>query len=315
MKHGMHKFFNSLVPAIFITVGIAALVCNFWWQNHYLTTQNAHVSAHLVAITSPIYGQIAAIYVQNHAIVKRGQPLFQLDQTLQRLALTAAKDKLYQIQQQVKTAEETIVKDEKAINRQQETLSTLSKQAFDIHDQLGRQELTIDNVDDIDTQVAIAAEGLELAEQQLDQAYQAYGRQGEAAKKIKAAKAELTEAQLAFDLTTISAPADGVVNDLKLRPGTKISAKQTLFTLAEDNEWWVNADFRTSKFKRIKLNQHATIKFNQYPDHIFNGIVSTIYPQQENAAVVKVRILNPDPQFPLDVGTAGTVLIDINGES
>lgn len=312
----MHKFF---------ILGIAALIWliwyswHYWQQNQYLGTTDARVTAHLVAITSPFNGKIAVFYVQNHSLVTRGQPLFQLDQARYRFAVAAAQEKLYQIQQQVKTEEEAISTAEKAITHQQTRVSALSKQAFEIHNQAIDQELTADSADDINTQLAMAQEGLELAEQQLETAYQVFGqtfgRPGEAEKEIKAAKEVLAAAQLKLDYTTVSAPAAGVVTGLKLHPGAKISTQQTLFTLAEDNEWWLNANFTSKKLHRVKPNQHVTIKLSQYPNHIFNGTVSEVYPRRKNVALVKIRILDPVPQFPLDVGAKATAQIDLQPKS
>lgn len=311
----MYKFFK-LFPALFISAGIAILGYYYWRENHYLTTQNAHVTAHLIAITSPVSGKIAVVYTQNRAFVKKGQPLFQMDQTRYRAAIAAAQEKLYQIQFQVKTAEEKIALAEKAVNKQQSALSALSKQAFAFHNNpTGTSDVTVESANDIHTQVAMAAEGLELAEQQLEQAYQAFALAfpgpGDAETKVKLAKAVLAEAEQRLVYTAISAPADGAVTGLTLQPGIKIMAGQTLFTLAEDNVWWVNARFTTTKLKRIQPDQPATVLFNQYPQHIFKGIVSAIYPQQENDAVIKIRILDPSSQFPLDVGATGSVTIHI----
>ena len=79
----------------------------------------------------------------------------------------------------------------------------------------------------------------------------------------------------------------------------------------------------------VHPGQPATIHIDMYPDHPFHGVVENISaatgsvfsllpPQNANGNWVKViqrvpvriRIDNPDPAFPLLVGTSTTVTID-----
>lgn len=146
---------------------------------------------------------------------------------------------------------------------------------------------------------------------------------------LAVAKASLDQAELNLAHTNIYAPADGYLVNFSVRPGTLITADQPLFALIENQQWWVDANYKETDLARIRSGQTAKIVLASYPDHIFKGLVQSISSGSgsafsllppENATgnwikvtqrfPVKVLILDPAPKFPLRVGATASVTID-----
>jgi len=146
---------------------------------------------------------------------------------------------------------------------------------------------------------------------------------------IQQATAQLGEAKYNLAHTTISAPAMGRLAGFKVRIGDTVIKGIDLFSLVEQQNFWVNANFKETQLKRIKVGQMATIKVDMYPDHVFKGKVQSISPGSgtifsllppENATgnwvkvtqriPVKISILNPDQRYPLKAGSSAKATID-----
>ena len=148
--------------------------------------------------------------------------------------------------------------------------------------------------------------------------------------RIQIAEAAVTLAQLKLEWTTVTAPADGTVTALTLRAGDYVQAGQQLFPFIESAEWWVQANFKETSIKNIRPGQPATIKIDIYGGKKFHGIVDSIStgsaaafsllpPQNTTGNWVKVtqripvriRLSQPDPNFPYRYGASAEAAIDI----
>lgn len=147
--------------------------------------------------------------------------------------------------------------------------------------------------------------------------------------QLAIAQQQLAQAELNLQYTKITAPADGYVTQFVLRKGQYVIAGNPLFALVENNQWWVDANFKETDLARVKKGQTATIKVDIYPDYTFNGIVQGISAGSgatfsllppENATgnwvkvtqrfPIRVNIINPNPDHPLRMGASSTVTIN-----
>ncbi len=150
-----------------------------------------------------------------------------------------------------------------------------------------------------------------------------------AQEQLEVAEAALTEAKLNLGFTNVTAPADGYVTNFTLRVGSTVTPGIALFSIIENNQWWVDANYKETQLERIQPGQAATIYLDMYSNHKFighvdqisagSGAVFSLLPP-ENATgnwvkvtqrfPVKVLIDNPDINFPLRMGASATVTID-----
>ena len=128
--------------------------------------------------------------------------------------------------------------------------------------------------------------------------------------------------------TTVIAPTDGWVAKLNLLVGDIVTENRPLFAFISDEEFWIDANFKETQLRHVQIGQEAVVENDVYPGKKFKGMVESISGAAGNAfsllppqnatgnwvkvvqrVPVRVRILNPDPNFPLRIGTSSTVTI------
>ncbi|MSP53594.1 MAG: HlyD family secretion protein [Gammaproteobacteria bacterium] len=147
--------------------------------------------------------------------------------------------------------------------------------------------------------------------------------------QLEEATAALSQAEYDLANTLIKAPQSGVLADLQTRIGDSVTKGYDLFALVEQQEFWVDANFKETQLKRIKPGQTAEINVDMYPDHPFKGIVQSVSPGSgtvfsllpaENATgnwvkvtqrvPVKIIIINSNLRYPLIAGTSAHATVD-----
>jgi membrane fusion protein (multidrug efflux system) len=104
----------------------------------------------------------------------------------------------------------------------------------------------------------------------------AQGQVDQLSAALKVAQAQLATAQVNLLYTQIYAPNEGYVTNFVLRKGQIIQAGSPQFAIVENQDWWINANFKETDLGRIKLGNKVSIKVDIYPDIKFNGIVQGV---------------------------------------
>lgn len=115
-------------------------------------------------------------------------------------------------------------------------------------------------------------------------------QQSKSAAAQPAAQASILEAQAAVDRArleleqaTITAPVDGIVGKVLIRPGTIAKAGVSLFPIVDTSKWWVDANFKETDLARIHPGQKATVYVDLFPSHELTGEVEAISPVSTSA--------------------------------
>ncbi len=79
----------------------------------------------------------------------------------------------------------------------------------------------------------------------------------------------------ALDLarTTVRAPVDGVVVNMRLQQGEQIRAATPLFSLVVLSRPWVEANYKETELTHVKVGQKATVVLDTYPDETWEALV------------------------------------------
>jgi membrane fusion protein (multidrug efflux system) len=186
------------------------------------------------------------------------------------------------------------------------------------------------NAENVQTQASTAEAAVKAAEANVVQAQSALGKPGAENAGVQAAAAELANARLDLARTHVTAPVSGTVANLTFRPGSVVQPGVPLFAIIGEQEYWVDANFKETQLNRLRPNQPAIVKVDMYPGHEFKAVVQSVSggsgtafsllpPQNATGNWVKVtqrvpvrvRILDPDPQYPLRVGTTARVDVKV----
>ncbi|SRR5579883_676824 len=282
----MSKNFKKWVIIAFFVVSALTWLGMQIYQHYYLSTDDAYVNANIVQIAPRVTGKVVRLYVVNNQYVKKNDPLFDIDPEPFQLAVNSAQAELA-----LATAE-------------------------------------LDNAANTQTRVLALVKKKFLSPQDGDNAIANYKT---ALAKVEQAKAQLAQADLNLRYTKITAPTSGWVTNVTVREGGIVSENDALFVLISDNEFWVDANFKETELEKVRTTQTATIVADMYPHHSFQGVVESISggagtvfsllpPQNATGNWVKVtqrvpvrvHILNPDPHFPLRIGTSVTVTLNLH---
>jgi HlyD family secretion protein len=135
------------------------------------------------------------------------------------------------------------------------------------------------SVNPSDSTVAPLKNSLAQAELQLALKQQPYRQvEFEAARAvITQAEAALEQANIQLDEVVIKAPFDGVIADLKISQGSRVS-QQTVVAQLLSQEMEVSLNVPESMISQVKEGQSAALQLTAYPDQDFPGEVTSIAP-------------------------------------
>lgn len=316
---------KHLVGGVGLIVVVAGSIYGYYhYSEVYPSTDNAYVNAHLVNISPKINGYIKNIYVENDQFVHKGDLLMTIDPQDYSLMLTKSKQDLLLATQQSDTAKQQINVAKANVSKAQSDYDYANKMAIRYRDLFQQKAASEQDMQRYQNQAAQAKQALEQAKVGLAQANTQYTA---ATTQIELAKTGVENAQNNTNYTELRAPVNGYISNQNLQTGELVGQGQKLFGMVDNQTWWIDANFKETQIRRIKIGQPVTIVLDMY-DHKYQGIVKSIgYASgntfsllpAENATgnwvkvtqrfTVRVTLKN-DPQYPLRVGASSKVTVN-----
>lgn len=293
-------------------------------------TDNAFVVTNITPVAADVSGYITEMYVKNGQQVKSGEPLFMVYQEPYRLAYEQAKSKYEEAIEHIKLIERQTNKtnsqlkstrfeyDKANYEYQLKADPNVAKAVSTLEIKKLRYDMqSVENTKD-SLQKQIAVEDQEIAQQK---------------KLVNALKAEMDNAKVNLDLTVVRAPSNGVIDNMYISVGTPIKIHEPLFSFIDTSNWWIQANFNETDLRRVRPGDKVNIMLRMYYfDRIFHGeVVNTLWAaERQNTAnrsqlqkvsddnqwlllpqrfPVQIKILDPDPKFPLNPGASAYVYI------
>jgi len=328
------KFALAAITLAFVAAGIAYAAYYEIVLSKVQETDNAYVGGNLVNLSSQVTGNVTEIRADETQMVQAGAPLIQLDAADADIALQQADAKLGAAVRQERQRYADVA--------QYDATVTLRKlQLKNAEDDLARRKpLAADHT--------VSGEEVEHARQAVDDARAAIAvalKQEEAAKAgvsgvavaqhpaVQAAKADYVQAWLASRRNTILAPVSGYVAKRSVQIGARATPGTSLMAIVPLDQLWVDANFKESELKNIRVGQPAKVEADMYGSKVeFHGRVvglsagtgsafSLLPAQNASGNWIKVVQRLPvrialDPkelkEHPLRIGLSTTVSVDIS---
>jgi membrane fusion protein (multidrug efflux system) len=322
------------ITLAFIAAGAAYAVYYESVLSKVQETDNAYVGGNLVNLSSQVTGNVTEIRADETQMVQAGAPLIQLDAADADIALAQADAKLGAAvrQQRQRYAD---------VAQYDATIALRKLQLKNAEDDLARRKpLAADHT--------VSGEEVEHARQAVEDARAAIAvavRQEEAAKAgvsgvtvaqhpaVQAAKADYVQAWLASRRNTILAPVSGYVAKRSVQIGARATPGTSLMAIVPLDQLWVDANFKESELKNIRVGQPAKVEADMYGSKVeFHGRVvglsagtgsafSLLPAQNASGNWIKVVQRLPvrialDPkelkEHPLRIGLSTTVSVDVS---
>ena len=326
----MFKRVLKLVSITFIL--LLLLVGGYRYYQHqkfYPSTDDAYVQANVINVAAQVSGEVSAVFVQNQQYVQKGNLLFSIDPTPFIAALAKAKANLNNTIQQVNALEATVASAQALVAQRKAELTNTAKQTRRIVTLVDQKLYSAAQGDNAVRNLAVAKAAFRAANSQLMEAQQKLGKSGNENAQIQAAKAAVKQAEIQLSYTKVYAPVSGQVTQFTLRKGTGVTAYRLLFSIVDNSEWWVSANFKETNLERIHPGQKAEILIDMYPHHHFAGHIVSIAPGSgatfallpaENATGNWVKVTQRFPvritlppssaKYPFRIGSSCTATID-----
>jgi membrane fusion protein (multidrug efflux system) len=314
-----------------IAIGAVGFGFYYWWSHRlYVSTDDAYVNANITEIAAQVTGPVVKLYASDQQKVQAGQPLFDIDPAPYQHAVNKAESELEVARQTASERSAAVVAARATLAQRQAELRNARSNSARNTALMERGIVSRQNAENVQTQASTAEAAVKAAEANVVQAQSALGKSGAENAGVQAAAAELANARLDLERTHVTAPVSGTIANLTLRPGSVVQPGVPLFAIIGEQEYWVDANFKETQLNRLRPNQSATVKVDMYPGHEFKAVVQSVSggsgtafsllpPQNATGNWVKVtqrvpvrvRILDPDPQYPLRVGTTATVDVKV----
>lgn len=265
------------VPAL--VMGLAVVL--YLTGGRYVSTDNAYLKADKLVISTEVSGLVQKVFVRENQAVEAGELLFQINpqpfevavyRAEARLAETRAELAALKASYQEKRAEVALAQLNNAYwSKEQARLENLSEKGFSSANQL----------DDARHSADVAAQNVRMLE--LDLHRIAEELQGdvdapyEQHPRYRAASAELRQARLDLERTSVRASLAGTVSNVPT-PGQYLAAGNVAMVLVGSETFWVEANFKETEITHLHAGQHATIHIDTYPGRRWEGRVESLSP-------------------------------------
>jgi Cu(I)/Ag(I) efflux system membrane fusion protein len=107
---------------------------------------------------------------------------------------------------------------------------------------------------------------------------------------------------------TLHAPVSGVVIEKPVVRGQAVQPGQTMYTIADLSEVWVEAEIREQDAGSVQEGSAATVELNAFPGRPLRGRVEYVYPTLESESrTLKARVAIPNADGRIKPGMYATV--------
>ena len=267
-----------ILPAIALVAG-----GHFWVKNsRYVSTENAYIKAHHLAISSDIDGRAVRVLVGENDRVRKGDLLFELDPEHHRIniskweaELNGIRNTLNALRAEYRTAEAEL--------RDAQQEASYYRRVFERQKKLIKRGVASRaKYDEAERKLTQAKQAARTMEQKIHQVRAKLGGRlnipAEKHPMFMEAVARKKQAALNLQRTQIVSPAAGIVGKVSLQVGEYVQEGRAVLPIVQTDENWIEANLKETQLTHVRAGQLARIIIDAYPDHEWTAKVMSISP-------------------------------------
>jgi len=238
-------------------------------------TNQARVHALVVPIAAEVSGTVSNVAVKNNQYVSAGQELLSVDSNKYQLAVETAQANLQSARQatgastaSVDAARASVVAARAGVVRADQDAVRLRRIKDEDPGAISDRRL-----EQAESALSVAQSQLAASQANVEKAIQDLGEAGEGNSRILQAQAALEQAELDLAKTTVRAPDDGLLTDVRVDRGNFAGAGAPLMTFIGIQNIWIQADFTENNLGHIKPGDRVEIVFDSLPGDVISGRV------------------------------------------
>ncbi len=247
----------------------------------FVATDNAYVHQPLVPVSSDVAGRITEVFVSENQRVEVGAPLFTLDAEPYRIAVALAEAALAAARLSVGQLRAALISAQARVSAAQ-ALQEVRQRDFERQQSMEQRGLSTSSALDNATIAAQAADNdVALAQAGVVVALAALG--GDPAidtddfPAVRAAQAQLAQAERNLARTEVTAPVAGVVSQIgSLNVGQYLGPGVSVASLVQTDATWIDANFKETQLETLAPGMPVMVEVDAFGSLDLHGVIESI---------------------------------------
>ena len=278
--------YNTLI-VLCLLGGAVYVVSQFMHVGNGEFTDNARVCQNIVPQSSRVQGFIREVRFADFQQVKRGDTLVIIEDAEFRLRLAQAESDLLRAQQGSKGTASSIVTTrtgmtvtEAGIESARVQMENAMREDKRYKNLLNQDAVTLQQYDKVHTAYLSAKAAYEQTVRSRQMQSAVVAEQGHhlsaSEQGIELARCAVDLARLNLSYCYIIATCDGTVGTKDIHVGQLVNPGQTLVSIVDKNERWIEANYKESQLPHIKVGNKVEITADAVPNVEYTGTVEHI---------------------------------------
>ena len=259
---------------VFLPLGIVILAVLtglwFWYRDYsrYISTDDAHIDADNITISSKMLGRISAIHADEGDIVQKGMLLAEIDSS----DLIAQKNQAIALRAQALANKSQAVMKYNSDEKSLKVIEINFERASEDLKRAGKQSsggvITEEQFDHIKKTSEASAAQVEASKALLSVSR---SQINSATAAVVTADAQIKVIETQLKNTKLYSPSEGIIAKRWLLPGDIIQPGQSVFTLTNNKNKWVVAYLEETKISEITDGKNVKFTIDAFPGVKFFG--------------------------------------------
>lgn len=286
-KNKIHTYLYNVLIVACLLGGAAYAVSQFMHFGSGEFTDNAHVCQNIVPQNCRVQGFIREVRFTEFQQVKKGDTLAVIEDTEFRLRLAQAEADLIRAQRGTQGTASSIVTTKTSmgvtdagIKAARVQMENAKREDARFEKLLGQDAVTRQQYDKVHTSYLSAKAGYEQALRSRQTQSAVVAEQGHhlsaSEQGIELARRAVDLARLNLSYCYIIATCDGTVGSKDIHVGQLVNPGQTLVSIVDKGERWIEANYKESQLPHIKVGNKVKITADAVPGLAYTGTVERI---------------------------------------
>lgn len=286
-KNKIHTYLYNVLIVACLLGGAAYAVNQFMHFGSGEFTDNAHVCQNIVPQNCRVQGFIREVRFTEFQQVKKGDTLAVIEDTEFRLRLAQAEADLIRAQRGTQGTASSIVTTKTSmgvtdagIEAARVQMENAKREDARFEKLLGQDAVTRQQYDKVHTGYLSAKAGYDQALRSRQTQSAVVAEQGHhlsaSEQGIELARRAVDLARLNLSYCYIIATCDGTVGSKDIHVGQLVNPGQTLVSIVDKGERWIEANYKESQLPHIKVGNKVKITADAVPGVAYTGTVERI---------------------------------------
>ena len=267
--NGKRRKALAILAAIIVVVAIAWLLYWLLYARWHEDTNDAYVQGNVVTVTPQVGGTVVGIAVDDGMRVEAGQVLVRFDHTDTDVAYQQAVANLANTVRQVRGLYKAVDAGQADIAARRVALEQARADVARRSGLVASGAVSAEELAHAKAQLAAAEAALSASQETTARNRALVDNSTLAANpQVQAAAAQLRQAYLASQRAQIVAPVSGYIAKRNVQLGQRIAPGTPLMAIVPLDEVWVDANFKETQLKKLRLDQSVELTSELYGDDV-----------------------------------------------